>query len=121
MHKYPHLFSPLQIRKHTYKNRILSAPRLFGFYALEKGSDERVYKIIEDRARGGAAEVVVGETPINNSDAPDILLPGLEIDYTKRSGRGFEAYKKYADVIKKHDAIALIELFHAGHAKSPPR
>lgn len=119
MQKYPHLFSPIKIRKHTYKNRILSAPMLFGFYALEKGSDERVYRIIEDRARGGAAEVVVGETPVNNTDAPDILLPGLEVDYRQTTGRSFEAYKKYADVIKKHNTVALIELFHAGHAKSP--
>jgi 2,4-dienoyl-CoA reductase-like NADH-dependent reductase (Old Yellow Enzyme family)/NADPH-dependent 2,4-dienoyl-CoA reductase/sulfur reductase-like enzyme len=119
MQKYPHLFSPIQIANHTYKNRILCAPMLFGLYALEKSAAERVYKIVEDRAKGGVAEVVVGETPVNSSDAPDFFLPGLEVDYTKRKGAGFDAYKKYADVIKKHDAIALIELFHAGHAKVP--
>jgi 2,4-dienoyl-CoA reductase-like NADH-dependent reductase (Old Yellow Enzyme family)/thioredoxin reductase len=119
MPKYPHLFSPIQIAKHTYKNRILCAPMLFGFYALEKEAAERVYKIVEDRAKGGCAEVVVGETPVNCSDAPDVLFPGNEVDYTQRTGPGFEAYKGYADVIKKHDAIALIELFHAGHAKNP--
>lgn len=119
MSKFPHLFSPIDIAGHTYKNRILSAPMLFGFYALEKGTDQRVYKIFEDRARGGAAEVVVGETPVNLSDAPDIYLPGLEVDYTKTAGPAFHAYKKYADVIKKHGAFALIEIFHAGHAKNP--
>jgi 2,4-dienoyl-CoA reductase-like NADH-dependent reductase (Old Yellow Enzyme family)/NADPH-dependent 2,4-dienoyl-CoA reductase/sulfur reductase-like enzyme len=119
MQKFPHLFTPIKIAGHTYKNRLLCAPMLFGWYALDKGSDERVYKIVEDRAKGGIAEVVVGETPVNSSDAPDMLFSGMEVDYTQRKGRGFEAYKRYADVIKKHDAIALIEIFHAGHAKNP--
>jgi 2,4-dienoyl-CoA reductase-like NADH-dependent reductase (Old Yellow Enzyme family)/thioredoxin reductase len=119
MQKYPHLFSPIQIAGHTYKNRILCAPMLFGFFVLVKPMTERLYKITETKAKGGVAEVVVGETPINCSDAPDIYFPGIEIDYTKWQGPGFEAYKGYADAIKKHDAIALIEIFHAGHEKSP--
>ena len=119
MQKFPHLFSPIKIANHTYNNRMLGAPMLFGLYALDKGSAERVYKIVEDRAKGGIAEVVVGETPVNSSDAPDFFLPGLEVDYTKKQGAGFDAYKKYADIIKKYDTIALIELFHAGHAKVP--
>jgi 2,4-dienoyl-CoA reductase-like NADH-dependent reductase (Old Yellow Enzyme family)/thioredoxin reductase len=116
--KYPHLFAPIKIAGHTYKNRILCAPMLFGWYALNKGSAERVYKIVEDRAKGGIAEVVVGETPVNSSDAPDMLFASMEVDYTKYKGRGFDAYKRYADIIKKYDTIALIEIFHAGHAKN---
>jgi 2,4-dienoyl-CoA reductase-like NADH-dependent reductase (Old Yellow Enzyme family)/NADPH-dependent 2,4-dienoyl-CoA reductase/sulfur reductase-like enzyme len=120
MPKYPHLFSPIQIAGHTYKNRILAAPMIFGFMALGgKDTAERLYRMVESRAKGGVAEVVVGETPINGSDAPDFLFPGTEVDYTKRKGREFEAYKMYADVIKKHDAFALIQIFHAGHAKNP--
>jgi 2,4-dienoyl-CoA reductase-like NADH-dependent reductase (Old Yellow Enzyme family)/thioredoxin reductase len=119
MQKFPHLFSPIKIANHTYKNRILSAPMLFSWYALDKGSAERVYKIFEDRARGGAAEVVVGETYVNASDAPDLLLPGMDTDFTERKGARFDAYRRFVDIIKKYDAVALIEIAHAGMAKNP--
>ncbi len=113
MQKYPRLFSPIQIAGHTFKNRILSAPMLFGFYALDETA-ERVYRIVEDRARGGAAEVIVGEVPINFTDAADAMFPGADDNYSKKEGPLFDAYKKYADIIKKYDAVANIELFHAG-------
>jgi len=114
MEKFPHLFTPIQIAGHNYKNRILCAPMLFGFYALDPGSAERVYKIVEDRAKGGVAEVTVGEVPINFTDASDAMFPIADIDYTRKSGPGFEAYKKYADIIHQYDAIANIQIFHAG-------
>jgi 2,4-dienoyl-CoA reductase-like NADH-dependent reductase (Old Yellow Enzyme family)/thioredoxin reductase len=117
--KFPHLFSTIKIANHIYKNRILCAPQLFGFYALEKESAERVYKMVEDRAKGGVAEVIVGETPINYEDACDAMLPWINTDYTKLEGPAFEAYKKYADIIKKHDSIALIEIFHSGINRVP--
>jgi 2,4-dienoyl-CoA reductase-like NADH-dependent reductase (Old Yellow Enzyme family)/thioredoxin reductase len=120
MERYPHLFSPIQIANHTYKNRILAAPMIFGFLArINKEAGETIYRIVESRAKGGCAEVVVGETPVNYSDAPDVCFPGVEVDYTKTSGPGFDDYRRYVDVIKKHDAIALIQIFHAGHYKSP--
>jgi 2,4-dienoyl-CoA reductase-like NADH-dependent reductase (Old Yellow Enzyme family)/thioredoxin reductase len=119
MQKFPHLFAPIKIAGHTYKNRILCAPMLFGFYALDEGCAERVYKIIEDRAKGGVAEVVVGETPVNFEDAVGIHMK-TDIDYTVKKGPVFEAYKKYADIIKKHDAIANIELFHGGIMAAMP-
>ncbi len=117
--KYPHLFSPITIANHNYRNRILCAPMVFGFMALVKERTETMYRLAEERAKGGTATVTIGETPINNSDAPDVLFPGTGVDYTKREGAGFEAYKRYADVIKKHGAIAMIEIFHAGEAKNP--
>jgi 2,4-dienoyl-CoA reductase-like NADH-dependent reductase (Old Yellow Enzyme family) len=107
MKKYPNLFSPIQIAGHTFKNRILSAPMLFGFYALDETA-ERVYRIVEDRARGGAAEVIVGEVPINFTDAADAMFLGADDNYSKKEGPLFDAYKKYADIIKKHDAVANI-------------
>ena len=119
MQKYPHLFSTINVAGHTYKNRILAAPMVFGFMALMGPMADSCYRGVEARAKGGASEVVVGETPINSSDAPDALFPGTETDYSVHSGRNFDAYKKYADLIKKHDAIALIEIFHAGDAKNP--
>ena len=86
--KYPHLFSPIQIANHNYRNRILCAPMVFGFMALVKDRTETMYRLAEERAKGGTATVTIGETPVNNSDAPDVLYPGTEVDYTKREGKG---------------------------------
>jgi len=119
MDKFPHLFSPTKIAGKTYKNRILCAPMLFGFYCMEKEAAERVYKITEDRAKGGVAEVVVGEVPINFDDAATAMIPNVDVDFSKTEGPGFEAYKKYADIIKKYDAIANVEIFHGGIMAGP--
>jgi 2,4-dienoyl-CoA reductase-like NADH-dependent reductase (Old Yellow Enzyme family) len=43
----------------------------------------------------------------------------MEIDYTCTQGPAFDAYRRYADIIKKYDAYALIQIAHAGHAKNP--
>lgn len=120
MQKFPHLFSPIVIAGHTYKNRIITAPMLFGFYALEKESAERVYAIVDDRSRGGAAAVVVGETPINYDDAADAMLLFIRTDYTKYSGVQFDAYRKYANIIRNNGAIPLIEIFHSGFQRPRP-
>ena len=67
--RYPHLFSPMKIAGHTFKNRILVAPMIYGFILFRENLREIMYKITEEKAKGGAAEVVVGEVPINYDDA----------------------------------------------------
>jgi 2,4-dienoyl-CoA reductase-like NADH-dependent reductase (Old Yellow Enzyme family)/thioredoxin reductase len=117
MPKYQNLFQPLKVNKFTYKNRIVSAPMVFGAVFQYGEAAPRAYRKIEASARGGAAAVIVGETSINFTDAERI--PFRPIDYTKYSGFDFEGFKKYADLIKKHGAVAMIELFHAGGEKAP--
>ena len=103
MQYFPHLFSPINIAGHTYKNRILAAPMVYGFMGLMAPMADSCYRGVEARARGGAAEVVVGENPINSSDAPDALFPGTETDFSKPSGPHFDGYRRYTELIKKHD------------------
>ena len=120
MPTFPHLFSPINVGGHTYKNRILAAPLIFAMAAMVGPRGESLYGLTEARAKGGPAEVVIGETPVNGSDAPDFIFPGLEneINYARREGKAFDAYRRYADIIKKYDSYALIQIFHAGHAKN---
>jgi 2,4-dienoyl-CoA reductase-like NADH-dependent reductase (Old Yellow Enzyme family)/thioredoxin reductase len=75
------------------------------------------YRKIEDRSKGGAAAVILGETSVNFTDAARV--PFRPVDYTKYSGFDFEGFKKYADIIHKYGAVALIEIFHPGQAKDP--
>jgi 2,4-dienoyl-CoA reductase-like NADH-dependent reductase (Old Yellow Enzyme family)/thioredoxin reductase len=115
MLSFPHLFSPITIAGRAFKNRILCAPMLFAFYALDPTSADRVYRIVEERARGGVAEVAVGEMPINFEDAADPFLPDMaNVDFSSRKGFLFDAFKKYADIIKKYNCVASIEIFHSG-------
>ena len=114
MNKYEHLFEPKKIAGYTFKNRVLCAPMVFGFVCLQPNA-EQIYRITEDKARGGAAEVVIGEMPVNLVDAAIADHEFVkEVDFEKRSGPGFDAFRRYADIIKKFDCIASIEIFHAG-------
>lgn len=115
MLKYPHLFEPIKINRFTYKNRIVTGPMLFPLDFQNKDGGIVHYRKIEDRARGGAAAVMLGETSVNFADAT--RLPFRPVDYTRYSGFDFDGFKKFADIIHKHNAVAIIEIFHAGLAK----
>jgi 2,4-dienoyl-CoA reductase-like NADH-dependent reductase (Old Yellow Enzyme family)/thioredoxin reductase len=117
MSNYSHLFKPLQINRYVYKNRIIVGPILPGPFFQHEQTEDLTYKRIEARAQGGAAAVQIGETSINYTDAA--RMPFRPIDYSVYSGPGFEGFKKYADIIKKHGAMGLAEIFHAGREKEP--
>jgi 2,4-dienoyl-CoA reductase-like NADH-dependent reductase (Old Yellow Enzyme family)/thioredoxin reductase len=114
MNKFEHLFEPKKIAGYTFKNRALCAPMVFGFVCLQENA-EQIYRITEDKARGGVAEVVIGEMPVNLVDAAIADHQFVkDVDFERRSGPGFDAFRRYADIIKKYDCIASIEIFHAG-------
>jgi len=100
------------------KNRIMCAPMVFGAVVQNPEVAPRMYRKVEASARGGAALVCVGETSANADDAE--RFPFFEpIDFGNPSGAQFETISRYAHLIKKHGAIALIELCHAGGEKNP--
>lgn len=117
MGKYVHLFSPLKVGKFTYKNRIESAPMAFALIACNPEVADKSFRKLEAPARGGYACVAVGELDVNFKDAIRIPLP--EVDFTKTDGYVVEKVGEYARRIKKHGAIAICELMHAGAEKTP--
>ena len=116
---YEHLLSPIEIRGHHYKNRVEFGPTLFALAvtAFPEITDN-VYRMCEDRAAGGAAEVTTGEICINNEEGGSGFFFD-PIDYAKYEGEGFEAIKHYADIIKKHGAVALLECCHEAAQNTP--
>ena len=110
MNKFPNLFSPITIRNHTYRNRIITGPTMFAAAAFVEGFGESVFRMVERRAQGGAACVATGEININTEEG-DCLL-SLPVDYSKHEGHFFEGFQEYARRIKKNGAIALIEFGH---------
>ncbi len=117
MGKFDHLFSPLKVGKFTYKNRIESAPMAFALIACNPEVADKSFRKLEAPARGGYACVAVGELDVNFKDAIRIPLP--EVDFTQTDGYVVEKVGEYARRIKKHGAIAICELMHAGAEKVP--
>ncbi len=112
--KYPNLFQPVEIRGHVYRNRMIAAPTLFSHavYFLPEIA-ENVYRMVENRAKGGFAAVSTGEICVNAEEGITLFFE-RPIDFTKYEGEDFEKMKEYADRIKKHGAIAYLEFCHEG-------
>ncbi|MBN1905567.1 MAG: FAD-dependent oxidoreductase [Deltaproteobacteria bacterium] len=117
MGKFDHLFSPLTVGGFTYKNRIESAPMAFALIACNREAADKSFRKLEAPARGGYACVAVGELDVNFRDAIRIPLP--EVDFTQTDGCVVEKVGEYAKRIKRHGAIAICELMHAGAEKTP--
>ena len=114
MPAYPHLFSPLRIGPLTLRNRIEMAPVSVADLTPEGYLTRENAALYELRAKGGAAIVTIGESLVHRTTGKahgrmiplfdEDVLPGL-IETTDR--------------IKRHGAIASIELIHAGRRAHP--
>jgi 2,4-dienoyl-CoA reductase-like NADH-dependent reductase (Old Yellow Enzyme family)/NADPH-dependent 2,4-dienoyl-CoA reductase/sulfur reductase-like enzyme len=121
MSKFGNVFSPLEIRGHVYKNRLIAAPTMFAHSVFFfPGMAENVYRMIENRARGGFAAVSTGEIPVNNEEGTTLFMERA-LDYKNYSGGDSEKIREYADRIKRHGAISYLEFSHEGaHAMTKP-
>jgi 2,4-dienoyl-CoA reductase-like NADH-dependent reductase (Old Yellow Enzyme family)/NADPH-dependent 2,4-dienoyl-CoA reductase/sulfur reductase-like enzyme len=113
--KFSNLFSPMKVGTHTYKNRIIAAPIYCGTFATFPPLSPVLFQAFEERAKGGYAQVTIGETPVDFDYANREPFP--PIDYTNFDDPAFKALKKVVDNIKDHGAKALIELCHCGESK----
>jgi 2,4-dienoyl-CoA reductase-like NADH-dependent reductase (Old Yellow Enzyme family)/thioredoxin reductase len=105
---FPHLLSPAQVGRREVKNRIIMTG-MSGHMAPPDGSvTEREVAFYERRARGGAGYIVVGAAYVDVSGRfghdqlgiySDELIPGL---------------RSLATALKRHGALASIQLHHAG-------
>lgn len=114
MSKYKNLESPVTIRGKVYKNRLIAAPTLFAhsvFFLPEIA--ENVYRMVENRAKGGFAAVSTGELPVNNEEGTTLFM-ARSINMTDYAGEDFDKIKEYADRIKKYGALAYLEFSHEG-------
>jgi len=122
MNRYPNLCSPIKIGSLTYRNRIEAAPTIFASMVLLPQNTERVLRMIEDRAKGGCASVINGEIPVNFDDSLRPLgtrgkTEIVKVDYNDFESDDFKIFKRNADVIKRHGAVAIAELSHFGVEK----
>ncbi|WP_238917142.1 FAD-dependent oxidoreductase [Clostridium sp. YIM B02555] len=114
MSNFPNLFNPIKVRNYTYKNRIINAPTLFAHSVLFLPEiKENVYRMVENRAKGGSAAVSTGEISVNAEEASCLFLE-RPVDFNKYEGSDFEDIKEFATRIKKHGTIAYLEFCHEG-------
>ncbi len=66
---YPHLFEPLTIKRTTLKNRIFSAPTMMSHMPYSGRPDTSFIAYYAEKARGGAAVVTIGDTPVDREHA----------------------------------------------------
>ncbi len=114
--EFEHLLSPLRIRDWVYRNRILMGP--FTPPGAGMGSPNAMgHAWFETHARGGAAEITVGETAVDpafgdrkQGGTVGLFAGGLEQAMANR---------ELTMAIQRHGALAAIELSHIGLWNDP--
>lgn len=106
---YPNLCKPLRIGGITLRNRMASAPLGATDILADGTPGPRTLGFYEARARGGAAIVTVSELVVHpETDGSQML----HLSLSTPGQLGQFAY--VADAIKRHGAVASIELSHSG-------
>ncbi len=105
--KFPRLFSPLKLRSHVLKNRIV-----FGAHTANMAVDglptERHAAYYAERAMGGAAMIVVEPMPVH---AAAVLTRG---NFRPSDDAVIPHFKRVVEAIKAHGAVAIQQLYHIG-------
>lgn len=115
--RFPHLLAPLQVGGHTYRSRVVSAPR-GGIWREDPDchdADPEQLAEIDLRAGGGQAAFLVGETPVSAAGGRGA---NEFYDFDDHSEEHTRRYRQFAQRIHSHGALALVELCHVGMAKS---
>ncbi len=107
MTQHPRLMSPLRLRDHTLRNRIV-----FGAHTANM-SDQgmpgpRFGKYLLERALGGAAMVVAEPVPVHRTG---VLTRG---NFLHSDDRVIPAFRTITDEVKEAGAVILQQLYHIG-------
>ena len=105
---YPNLCKPLRIGRVTFRNRMCSAPMGATDILADGTPGPRTQGFYELRARGGAAAVTVSELVVHETDGSQMLRLSLS------TPGQLAAFTYVADAIKRHGAVASVELSHSG-------
>ena len=104
---FPHLFAPLALRHLTLKNRIV-----FGAHTANMSEEgipgDRHLGYYRERARGGAAMIVVEPVPVHETA---VLTRG---NFLADSDEVVEPFRRITDEVKSHGTVILQQLYHVG-------
>lgn len=112
---YPHLFSPFRIKNTVFRNRIFAAPNSTKHKSPLGFPEEMELALFESRAMGGAAVVTTGNSSVTERWR----------DQSRSRSLGFEdpdgqaTLSELALGIRRHGAVASVELNHPGPMAMP--
>ncbi len=112
---YPNLFKPMRIKNTVFRNRILAAPNGTKHKTVEGAPMEFEVAVFESRAKGGAAQVTTGNSVVDPNyryQKPSCTLSFADPDMKP-------ALTEVALAIRRHGAVASVELIHPGHLSNP--
>ena len=105
--QFSRLFSPVNLRGRNLRNRIV-----FGAHTTNMAEDgvpgERQIAYYEERARGGAAMIVVEPMPVH---AAAVLTRG---NFRPNNDGVIPHFRRVVDVIHANGAVAIQQLYHVG-------
>ena len=105
--QFPALFKPLQLRHKTLRNRIV-----FGSHTANMSDmgmpGERHRGYYEERARGGAAMIVVEPVPVHRTA---VLTRG---NFRHSTDEIIPHFRKITDAVHDHGAVICHQLYHVG-------
>lgn len=108
--KYPHIFSPIKVGKLEIKNRIKYASTETNFNYRDGYVSDKEVAYMEAHARGGAG-IVTSQGTYTDPKGVGKGYVGMMAIWDDKFIPGL---KKIADVIRKHDSVAGLQLMHCG-------
>lgn len=107
--KYPNLCKPITLGRVTFRNRMFSAPMSGAEITPECNIGLRSTAFYELRAKGGAAAVTVSELMVHpKTDASHAF------HLNTQTVGSVPSFTYTADAIRRHGAVASVELSHSG-------
>lgn len=111
---YPKLFQPLQVKHIRFRNRIFSAPVQTGYLDGNGYYTDYAIEYFAEKARGGAALVAVGDTPVDSRYAATTYRhPVLDDPGTLPS------LCELVGAVHEYGAMVSVELNHGGSMAHP--
>ncbi len=110
--KFPRLFEPLDVGPLVYRNRLFAAPSMMSYVTEGGRPTEALMGYYLEKARGGAAQVTTGDTPIDQEHGS--AFPGM---FLNKANMAF--FGELACGIRQYGAVASFELNHAGWMANP--
>lgn len=107
--KYPHLSKPIKIGNVLYRNRMFGAPMGGTDITKDCTIGNKSTKFYENRAKGGAATVTVSELVVHPKTEGSHMYH-LDLQTVD----SLSSFTYTADAIRRHGAIASVELSHSG-------
>ena len=108
---YPHLFTPIVLAGQLFKNRLFASPTGLQHNHYGNHPINETINYYERKAIGGAASVCIGDAMVDSEIA---LANGNHILLDDPTGRPH--LNKLSEAIRRHGAVASMELSHGGNA-----